>query len=240
MHESLPQYSGGLGILAGDHIKSVSDLGVPLIGVGLLYRNGFYTQEFRADGSTRVIYPQVDFADEPIHDTGKIISVPMGRGRIKAKIWREDVGRTSLYLLDCDIPQNKPEDRQLTRHLYGGNREYRIRQEILLGIGGLIALDAMNIKPTVIHMNEGHAAFAALERMARLRKRGVALRDAEMQVAQRMFLRRTHPFRRGTTASCRSSHSNTSDITPNRWASASRNCLAWAARIRSTPMKNSA
>ena len=184
VHESLPQYSGGLGILAGDHIKSVSDLGVPLIGVGLLYRNGFYTQEFRADGSTRVIYPQVDFADEPIHDTGKIISVPMGRGRIKAKIWREDVGRTSLYLLDCDIPQNKPEDRQLTRHLLRraianiafaqGNSARRRRIDR--------ALDAMNIKPTVIHMNEGHAAFAALERVARLRKRGVALRDAEMQV----------------------------------------------------------
>ena len=182
VHESLPQYSGGLGVLAGDHIKSVSDLGIPLIGVGLLYRNGFYTQEFWPDGSTRVIYPQVDFNDEPIHDTGKIITVPMARGSIKAKIWRQDVGRTSLYLLDCDIPQNKPADRALTRHLYGGDREYRIRQEILLGVGGLIALDAMNLSPTVVHMNEGHAAFAALERVARLRKSGLPLRESETQV----------------------------------------------------------
>jgi starch phosphorylase len=182
VHESLPQYSGGLGVLAGDHIKSVSDLGIPLIGLGLLYRSGFYTQEFRPDGSTRVIYPQVDFNDEPIHDIGKIIDVPIGRGSIKAKIWREDVGRTSIYLLDCDIPQNKPADRALTKHLYGGHREYRIRQEILLGVGGLIALDALKLKPTVFHMNEGHAAFAALHRVAELCKRGLPLRGAEERV----------------------------------------------------------
>src|SRR3954454_13549808 len=88
VHESLPQYSGGLGVLAGDHVKSASDLGIPLVGVGLLYRNGFYTQQFNADGSTRVIYPQVDFADEPVHDTGKTITVPMGRGSIRARVWR--------------------------------------------------------------------------------------------------------------------------------------------------------
>ena len=182
VHESLPQYSGGLGVLAGDHIKSVSDLGIPLIGVGLLYRNGYYTQEFGPDGSTRVIYPQVDFGDEPIHDTGKVITIPMGRGAIRAKIWRQDVGRTSLYLLDCDVAENSAADRALTRHLYGGDREYRIRQEILLGVGGLIALDAMKLTPSVVHMNEGHAAFAALERVARLRKNGLSLRDAEAQV----------------------------------------------------------
>src|SRR5581483_10344491 len=184
VHESLPQYSGGLGVLAGDHIKSVSDLGIPLIGVGLLYRNGVYTQEFAADGSTRVIDPQVDVHDEPVHDTGKIVTVPMGRGSIKAKIWRQDVGRTSLYLLDTDIAENKPADRALTRHLYGGDREYRIRQEMLLGVGGLIALDAMTLSPTVVHMNEGHAAFAALERVARLRQRGLPLRESEMRVRE--------------------------------------------------------
>src|SRR5438094_4596054 len=182
VHESLPQYSGGLGVLAGDHIKSVSDLGIPLIGVGLLYRGGFYTQEFWPDGSTRVIYPQVDFSDEPIHDTGKVVTVPMGRGAIKAKIWRQVVGRTSIYLLDCDIKENKAIDRTLTRQLYGGDREYRIRQEVMLGVGGLIALDAMNLSPTVVHMNEGHAAFAALERVARLRQRGLPLRKAEALV----------------------------------------------------------
>lgn len=173
VHESLPQYSGGLGVLAGDHVKSASDLGIPLVGIGLLYRCGYYTQQFNSDGSTRVIYPQIDFAECPIHDTGKIITVPMGAGTIKAKIWRQDVGRVSLYLLDCDIPQNGKSDRDLTRHLYGGDREYRIRQEMLLGVGGLIALDAMGLKPTVYHMNEGHAAFAAMELLAQQMKSGL-------------------------------------------------------------------
>ena len=118
VHECLPQYSGGLGVLAGDHVKSASDLGIPFVGIGLLYRNGFYTHEFNADGTTRVTYPQIDFAECPIRDTGKIIAVPMGSGVIKAKIWRQIVGRVSLYLLDTDIPQNKrKEDRDLTRHL---------------------------------------------------------------------------------------------------------------------------
>src|SRR5262249_11356747 len=99
IHECLPPYSGGLGGFAGDHVKSASDLGIPFVGIGLLYRNGFYTQEFNADGSTRVTYPQIDFADCPISDTGRIITVPMGRGTIKAKIWRQVVGRVPLYLL---------------------------------------------------------------------------------------------------------------------------------------------
>ena len=164
IHESLPQYSGGLGVLAGDHVKSASDLGIPLIGIGLLYRNGFYTQKFAPDGSTRVIYPELDFAELPITDTGIIIDVPISNRVIAAKIWRQTVGRVSLFLLDTDIPRNKPADRALTHHLYGGDREYRIKQEILLGVGGVIALDAVGQTPTVVHMNEGHAAFAALER----------------------------------------------------------------------------
>jgi starch phosphorylase len=173
VHESLPQYSGGLGVLAGDHIKSASDLGIPMTGVGLLYRCGYYTQQFNSDGSTKVIYPQINFDDCPIHDTGKSIGVPMGKGSIKAKIWRQDVGRVSIFLMDCDVPENKPSDRDLTKHLYGGDREYRIRQEILLGVGGLLTLEAVGIKPTVHHMNEGHAAFAALELLAREVKEGV-------------------------------------------------------------------
>ena len=183
VHESLPQYSGGLGVLAGDHLKSTSDLGIPLVAIGLLYRAGYYTQSFAADGSTRVTYPQIDFADLPIHDTGRIIAVPMSRATINAKIWRQDVGRVSMYLLDCDIPQNKAtKDRELTRHLYGGDREYRIRQEILLGVGGVIALDAMGIKPTVYHLNEGHAAFATLERLSRLIARGADFESAREAV----------------------------------------------------------
>src|SRR5262245_5190361 len=137
VHESFPQYSGGLGVLAGDHLKSASDLGLPLVGVGLLYRCGYYTQQFNADGSTRAIYPTLDFARCPIRDTGRTIDVPMAGRRVRAKIWRQVVGRTHVLLLDTDVPHNSPADRTLTRHLYGGDREYRIRQEILLGVGGV-------------------------------------------------------------------------------------------------------
>jgi starch phosphorylase len=171
IHESLPQYSGGLGVLAGDHVKSASDLGLPFVAIGLLYRNGFYTHDFAADGSTTVIYPDIDFADCPITDTGKIIAVPMDGGTIKAKVWRQQVGRVPIYLLDTDIAGNSAKDRALTRHLYGGDREYRIRQEVLLGVGGVLALDALKLKPTVYHLNEGHAAFCALERLRRTKNR---------------------------------------------------------------------
>src|SRR5215469_10084983 len=153
--------------MAGDHVKSASDLGIPLVGVGLLYRRGFYTQRFATDGSTRVVYPDLDFDELPIQDTKIIIKVPIARRQIIARIWRQTVGRVRLYLLDTDLPQNKAADRLLTHHLYGGDREYRIMQEILLGVGGVIALDAVDETPTVVHMNEGHAAFAALERVAR-------------------------------------------------------------------------
>jgi starch phosphorylase len=182
VHESLPQYSGGLGVLAGDHVKSASDLGIPLVGVGLLYRRGFYTQRFAADGSTRVVYPDLDFTELPIQDTKIIMKIPIARRQVSAKIWRQTVGRVHLYLLDTDLPQNKPADRLLTHHLYGGDREYRIMQEILLGVGGIIALDAVDETPTVVHMNEGHAAFAALERVARKTRRGTPLADAIREV----------------------------------------------------------
>ncbi|CAN5709516.1 glycosyltransferase family 1 protein [soil metagenome] len=182
VHECLPQYSGGLGVLAGDHVKSASDLGVPLVGVGLLYRNGYYTHEFAADGSTRVVYPLIDFADVPITDTGKMIDVPMAGKTVRAKIWRQLVGRTQLFLLDTDVDGNLRDDRKLTQHLYGGDREYRIRQEILLGVGGIIALDAVGLKPTVYHLNECHAAFTALERLRRLVARGVSFDEAAADV----------------------------------------------------------
>jgi glycogen phosphorylase len=183
VHESLPQYSGGLGVLAGDHVKSASDLGIPLVGVGLLYRRGFYTQRFASDGATRVIYPDLDFTTLPITDTGRLIAVPMAGRRIAARIWRQTVGRVNLFLLDTDLPRNRPADRLLTHHLYGGDREYRIAQEILLGVGGLLALDAVGQSPTVLHLNEGHAAFAALERVARLTRRGMNLDRAIARVS---------------------------------------------------------
>lgn len=182
VHECMQQYSGGLGVLAGDHVKSASDLGIPLVGVGLLYRCGFYSQHLRADGSTRVVYPQLDFADLPVTDTSLTIDVPTAGRAVKAKVWKHLVGRTALYLLDTDVDGNTPADRALTRHLYGGDREYRIRQEVLLGVGGVIALEALGLRPTVYHLNEGHAAFVTLERIRRLVRSGVSLDDARGRV----------------------------------------------------------
>lgn len=178
VHESLPQYSGGLGVLAGDHVKAASDLGIPLVGVGLLYRCGFYTQQFAPDGSTVVIYPELDFADLPISPTGVTINVPIRGRKVKAAIWRQDVGRVTLYLLDTDLPENRAQDRKITHHLYGGDGEYRVLQEILLGVGGVLALQALRLKPTVFHLNEGHAAFAPLERVRQLVAGGTKLDKA--------------------------------------------------------------
>ena len=183
LHECLPLYAGGLGILAGDHLKSASDLGIPLVGVGLLYRCGYYRQELRRDGSTRVVYPRHDFATLPISDTGRKIAVPLGRRTLHTKIWKAQVGRVPLYLLDTDIPQNRPRDRVITEHLYGGDQETRIQQEILLGMGGVRALDALGVHATVLHMNEGHAAFCTLERLRKLRQAGVPLGRAVARVA---------------------------------------------------------
>jgi starch phosphorylase len=182
VHECLPIYSGGLGVLAGDHVKSASDLGLPFVAVGLLYRNGYYTQRLSADGSTRVIYPQVDFDELPIERTGKSVDVPIGRAKVRADIWRAQVGRCPIYLLDTDFAPNKPADRALTRHLYGGDREYRIRQEVLLGVGGVLALRALGLAPTVFHLNEGHAAFCTLVRLREWRRRGMSLEQAQERV----------------------------------------------------------
>ena len=141
IHESLQQYSGGLGVLAGDHVKSASDLGIPFVGVGLLYRHGYYIQELRADGTTRVLYPEVDFADLPITDTGKEILCPMGGKEVRAKIWRQQVGRVSLLLLDADIDGEPRAHRELTQGLYKGAPDLRLRQQVLLGVGGMRALE---------------------------------------------------------------------------------------------------
>jgi len=168
IHESLPLYAGGLGILAGDHVKSASDLGAPLVAVGILWRKGYYRQELRKDGTVRVVYPETDFGAIPVEETGKSFTILIGASKVKAKIWRLAVGRVPVYLLDTDLPGNTPGDRKLTHHLYGaGDPVYRVRQEVLLGVGGLMALDALGIKATVFHLNEGHAAFCPLERVRR-------------------------------------------------------------------------
>ncbi len=171
LHESVCIYSGGLGVLAGDHLKAASDLGLPLVGVGLLYREGYFSQYLNAEGWQQETYPRNDFYNMCISQVkdgeGKhvVIEVEYPTRMVKAYVWKCQVGRVPLYLLDCDHEDNAPEDRAITGQLYGGDRETRIRQEVMLGQGGVIALRALGIRPTVFHMNEGHAAFLALQRI---------------------------------------------------------------------------
>ncbi|MHC4397058.1 MAG: alpha-glucan family phosphorylase [Planctomycetota bacterium] len=174
IHECLPVYSGGLGILAGDHLKSASDLGIPLVGIGLLYQKGYFRQYLNIDGWQQEVYAENDFYNIPIEIVRKsdgqplTVSVEYPEGEVLAQIWCVSVGRVKLYLLDTNIAANSPQARMITANLYGGDREMRIRQEVMLGIGGLRALAALDIAPTVCHMNEGHAAFLALERIRQL------------------------------------------------------------------------
>jgi starch phosphorylase len=183
IHESVPVYSGGLGVLAGDHLKSASDLGIPLIAVGLLYRYGYYRQEIAIDGATNVTYPPYDFARLPVTDTGKTVIVPVGKRAVVAKVWLATVGRVKLYLLDTDHKANKhADDRAITHYLYGGDSETRIRQELILGVGGVMALEAVGETPSVIHLNEGHAAFAPLAKLKKLLDVGTPMAKAVDQV----------------------------------------------------------
>ncbi|MFY9781505.1 MAG: alpha-glucan family phosphorylase [Candidatus Baltobacteraceae bacterium] len=171
IHESIPIYSGGLGLLAGDHLKSASDLGVPLVGVGLMYRQGYFRQYLNVDGWQQERYPENDFFNLPlIAETAAdhaplLVTVPFPDREVKARVWRLQVGRVPLYLLDTNIAENGPNDRAITSQLYGGDSDMRVRQEMVLGIGGLRALYALGLEPTVAHMNEGHSAFCTLERI---------------------------------------------------------------------------
>ena len=169
--ECLHSYSGGLGVLAGDHLKSASDLGVPLVAVGLLYREGYFEQLVDAGGVQLEAYPPLDFEQLPLtlerrsDGTPLLIDFPLRDRQARARVWRADVGRVPLYLLDTDVPSGDPEARRITDRLYGGDSEHRLQQEIVLGIGGMRALTALGIAPTTIHLNEGHAAFAGVERV---------------------------------------------------------------------------
>lgn len=174
LHESLPNYSGGLGILSGDHLKSASDLGLPFIAVGLLYRKGYFRQYLNADGWQQEYDIENDFfnlaLEKVLDSNGETMKVDVdlpGR-KVYAQIWKANVGRIQLYYLDANIEENSVEDRDITAQLYGGNLETRIQQEILLGIGGIKALKRLGIKPTIYHMNEGHSAFLSLERIRQL------------------------------------------------------------------------
>ncbi len=174
--EGLPIYSGGLGILAGDHLKAASDLGLPLVGVGLLYARGYFRQRLNQDGWQQEIYPQYDFYEMPLtlirngNNDPLRVEVEFPDRTVTCQIWRADVGRIPLYLLDSNVLENAPSDQGITDTLYGGDEEMRIRQEMILGIGGMRALKALGIEPTVCHMNEGHAAFLSIERIRQFMK----------------------------------------------------------------------
>lgn len=187
--DCLPIYSGGLGILAGDHLKSASDLNFPMVGVGLLYQYGYFKQTLTAQGNQREDYLKNDFYHMPLQlEKGKdgrpiLITVTFKEEKAAAQIWRVDIGRVRLYLLDTNIPQNPPHLQNTTFRLYNENREIRLRQEILLGIGGVRALDALGISPTIYHLNEGHSALAGLERIWMLReKTGISFDEAYLAV----------------------------------------------------------
>ncbi len=182
LHESLRLYSGGLGVLAGDHVRSASDLGLPFVGVGLLYKEGYFRQVIE-ERRQLACYPQADFSRlpvTPILKDGCQLEIGFGLGQevFSARAWRLDVGRVPLLLLDTDYGANPPEVRALTHQLYGGDVRTRIAQEVLLGVGGVRLLEALGIEPAVVHLNEGHCAFAPLERLARRMDVGATWDDA--------------------------------------------------------------
>src|SRR6266851_5866698 len=191
LHESLPVYSGGLGVLAGDHIKSASDLGIPLVGVGLFYGQGYFRQRLDKNGWQQEEYLQTDVSQMPMEPAigtrGEPVTVQIETrsGSIRAKVWRLKIGRCSLLLLDSNIEGNAPEDRELTSRLYGGDDLFRIRQELLLGVGGFRALKAMGITPSVLHLNEGHSGFAVLEAIrSRMEEEGLDFNRAVPRVSR--------------------------------------------------------
>jgi starch phosphorylase len=204
LHESLPIYSGGLGVLAGDHLKSASDLGIPLVGVSLLYAHGYFLQHLDTEYWQREEHVTVDTRQLPLElavgSDGRPIQIKIEtRTRtIAARIWKLAVGRNLLLLLDSNIEGNRPDDRELTAHLYGGDNRVRIRQELLLGVGGIRALHALGISPGVLHLNEGHSAFAVLEMIQeRMATENVPFEEARKRVASQTVFTTHTPVEAG-------------------------------------------
>jgi len=188
LHNSVPIYSGGLGILAGDHCKEASDLGLPIVGVGFMYPQGYFHQRITPDGWQEAEYEPFNRLESPCRQalgpdgSPCRITVEIGNRQVYAAVWRIRVGRVPLYLIDADVPENEPSDRELSARLYGGNHETRLRQEILLGIGGVRVVRALGLSPGVWHVNEGHSAFLTLERVRELVRAGQSHADAAEQV----------------------------------------------------------
>jgi starch phosphorylase len=191
LHSSVPIYSGGLGILSGDHAKEASDLGLPLVGIGFMYPQGYFRQRIPSHGWQEAIYEQLDVGLAPVlpvvaPDGGRLaVTVTLAGRPVLAQVWQVQVGRVPLYLLDTDVDENDPWDRELSARLYSGDSEMRIRQEIMLGVGGVRALQALGIEPSVWHMNEGHSAFLILECIRQLVTQGLNFEDAARKVRAR-------------------------------------------------------
>jgi len=197
LHQSLPIYAGGLGVLAGDHCKEASDLGVPLIGVGFMYPQGYFHQVINSEGWQQESYEKLNWTDAPIEHAitpeGKpcIVAVPLANRTVLVNVWRVRAGRVKLYLLDTDLEENAPWDRELSARLYGGDRETRVQQEIILGIGGVRVLKALASDPAVYHLNEGHAAFVVLQRIRDLCEQEWNF-DAALEEVRRTTVFTTH------------------------------------------------
>jgi starch phosphorylase len=194
LHESLPIYSGGLGVLSGDHIKSASDLGIPLIGIGLFYGQGYFRQRLDRNGWQQEEYLQTDVNQMPMEPAigtnglPVVVEIETRNDLIRAKVWRVKVGRCDLLLLDSNVEGNATEDRELTSRLYGGDGRTRIRQELLLGIGGFRAVRALGITPSVLHLNEGHSGFAVLESIrSRMEDEGLSFAQAAPRVSREVI-----------------------------------------------------
>ena len=197
LHQSLPIYAGGLGVLAGDHCKEASDLGVPLIGVGFMYPQGYFHQYISPDGWQQESYERLNWTDAPIEPATTpdgaplLTAVPLGERTVLVAVWRVRLGRVVLYLLDTDLEENAPADRELSARLYGGDRETRIQQEIILGVGGVRVLKALGMHPGVFHLNEGHAGFVVLQRIRELTEHGASF-DAALEDIRRTTVFTTH------------------------------------------------
>jgi starch phosphorylase len=197
IHQSIPIYAGGLGALAGDHCKESSDLGVPLVGIGFMYPQGYFHQTVSPEGWQLEVYERLHWPDVAIDQAYKpdgtpcVIAVPLGDRAVLTNVWKVVIGRVNLYLLDTGLPENAPQDRDLSARLYGGDRETRLQQEIILGIGGVRALRALGIAPTVWHLNEGHASFVVLQRIYEYLAEGMSFDDA-LAAVRRATIFTTH------------------------------------------------
>lgn len=197
LHQTLPIYAGGLGVLAGDHCKEASDLGVPLVGVGFMYPQGYFRQRISPEGWQLEVYERLNWAEAPVTRAETIdgqpciVMVPLGTRNVLVQVWQVQLGRVRLFLLDTDLPDNQPWDRELSARLYGGGHDTRLQQEIVLGLGGVLALGALGIAPAAWHLNEGHAAFVVLQRIRDLLAGGKTW-DAALAEVRRTTIFTTH------------------------------------------------